>query len=110
MLDQNEITLRRQKWYSGAIWIYVVALTTTFLVLGGMRADTPVGLFLGIFACLLLIAAAVELLKYFINRSRVELLKEMKGLEVQLLEIKEQLRAQAPSSFGSPLAPREVPK
>ena len=28
----------------------------------------------------------------FINRSRVELLKEMKGLEVQLLEIKEQLR------------------
>ena len=43
-------------------------------------------------ASLLLIAGAVELLKYFINRSFVELLKEMKELEVQLLEIKEQLR------------------
>jgi hypothetical protein len=29
------------------------------------------------------------------NRSRVELLKEMKGLAVQLLEIKEQLRSRS---------------
>ena len=45
---------------------------------------------MGMMASLLLIAGAVALLRYFINRRRVELLKEMKGLEVQLLEIKEQ--------------------
>src|SRR5262245_60240149 len=95
MLDKNEISLRRQKWYSGAIWFYVVALTTIFLLLGARRADTPVAVLWGMFACLLLIAGAVELLKYFINRSRVELLKELKGLEVQLLEMKEQLRTSA---------------
>ena len=92
MLEKNEKVLRRQKWYSGAIWIYAVALTTTFLLLAGWLGKTPMGVLWGMMASLLLIAAAVELLKYFINRSRVELLKEMKGLEVQLLEIKEQLR------------------
>jgi hypothetical protein len=92
MLEQNERTLRRQKWYAGGIWVFAVLMTTTFLMLGGMRKDTPVGVFWGIFGCVLLIIAAVELLKYFLNRTRTELLKEMKGLEVQLLEIKDQLR------------------
>ena len=92
MLEKNEKVLRRQKWYAGAIWIWAVALTTTFLLLAGWLGKTPVGVLWGMMASLLLIAGAVELLKYFINRSRVELLKEMKGLEVQLLEIKEQLR------------------
>ncbi|HYT89411.1 MAG TPA: hypothetical protein VEL76_11955 [Gemmataceae bacterium] len=92
MLAKNERTLRLQKWYAGAIWIFVVALGTCFLVLGGLRGDTPVGAWLGILACFLMIGPAVELVKYFINRSRVEVLKEVKGLELQLLEIKECLQ------------------
>jgi hypothetical protein len=94
MLDKNERTLRLQKWYAGGIWMFLVALGTIFLVLGGQRGDTPVGAWLGIFACFLLIGGAVEMVKYFINRSRVEVLKELKGLELQVLEIKEQLRRQ----------------
>jgi hypothetical protein len=92
MLEKNDRTLRVQKWYAGAIWFFVVALGTSFLVLGGQRGDTPVDAFLGIIACFFMIGAAVELVKYFINRSRVEMLKEVKGLELQLLEIKEILR------------------
>lgn len=92
MLATNEGTLRLQKWYAGAIWIFVVLMGTTFLLLGSLRGDTPVGAWLGIFACFLMIGPAVEMVKYFINRSRVEMLKEVKGLEMQLLEIKEQLR------------------
>jgi hypothetical protein len=95
MLENNERTLRRQKWYAGSIWIFMVLMGTAFLVLGGMRDDTPVGLWLGIFACFVLIGAAVEMVKYFINRSRVEVLKEVKGLELQLLELKERLLHQA---------------
>ncbi len=92
MLEKNERQLRFQKWYAGTIWIFVVALGTSFLVVGGQRGDTPVGAFLGIIACFFMIGTAVELVKYFINRSRVEVLREVKGLELQLLEIKEILR------------------
>ena len=70
----------------------MVALGTCFLILGGMREDTPVGAWFGILACFFMIAPAVELMKYFLNRTRVELLKELKGLELQMLEIKEQMR------------------
>jgi hypothetical protein len=92
MLEKNERTLRWQKWYAGGIWIFVVLLGTAFLVLGGLRGDTPVGAWLGIFACFVLIGAAVEVVKYFINRSRVEVLKEIKGLELQLLDIKDRVQ------------------
>jgi hypothetical protein len=92
MLEQNERVLWWQGWYAGAIWVFVVMLGTAFFVLGGMRSDSPPGIFLGIFACFMLIGAAVELVKYFINRSRIEVLKEVKGLELQILELKERLR------------------
>ncbi len=94
MLAQNEKTLNRQKWYAGGIWTFVVLMGTLFLYLGGNRADTPVGVWLGIVAIFFLIFPAVELLKYFINRNRVEILKEIKGLELRVMELQEQLRAE----------------
>ena len=92
MLEKNQRTLRWHKWYAGAIWIFVVCLGTSFLVLGELRGDTPVGTWLGIFACFILIGASVEIVKYFINRSRVEVLMEVKGLQLQIFELKEQLQ------------------
>src|SRR4029453_11817454 len=94
MLAKNERTLRLQKWYAGTIWIFLVLMGTAFFVLGGLRTDTPGGVWLGTFACFVLIGAAVEMVKYFINRSRVEVLKELKGLELAVLEIKERLKEQ----------------
>jgi hypothetical protein len=91
MLEQNERTLRRQKWYAGSIWIFVVLMGTCFLTLAGYYSEKPAALWLGVTACFFLIGASVELVKYFINRSRVEVLKEVKGLELQLLELKEAL-------------------
>jgi hypothetical protein len=94
MLEQNEKTLRRQKWYAGALWIYAVLLTTAFLVMSGL-IGTPPGIVMSFFGVFLMVGAAVELLKYFLNRGRVEMLKEVKRLEIQLLEIREQLHNQA---------------
>lgn len=94
MLAQNEKILNRQKWYAGGTWTFVVLMGTLFLYLGGNRADTPIGIWLGIVAIFFLIFPAVELLKYFINRNRVEILKEIKGLELRVLELQEQLRAE----------------
>jgi hypothetical protein len=95
MLEQNEKTLRRQKWYAGAIWIYAVLLATAFLLVSGYLGVQP-GIVMCFLGVVLLIAAAVELLKYFLNRGHVEMLKEVKRLEIRLLELQEQLRGSAP--------------
>jgi hypothetical protein len=101
MLDRNEKTLRREKWYASALWFYVVACATAFLVWMGtstadwMGAKTAAVVSVGAFLLFVYIAAAVELLKHFINRSRVEMLKEVKGLEMQLLELREALRTRS---------------
>jgi len=40
----------------------------------------------------ILLYGGIELVKHFINRSRVEVLKELKGLELHLLALEERLR------------------
>jgi hypothetical protein len=90
LLQNNQKRLDREKWYSSAVWIFVVLLGTALLVGAGRFIDTPkapVAIYLGVFACFFLIAAAVELLKHFINRSRVELLKEIKQVQLLVLEL-----------------------
>ena len=46
----------------------------------------------GSFACFMLIYGAAELTKYFINRARVELLKETKQVQLQVLELHDLVR------------------
>ncbi len=91
-LETNERRFRREKWYVTALWIYLVGLSTVFLTLGGYRLDTTRGVWFGVLACFWLIAASVELLKHFINRSRVEILKEVKQVQLQVLELQASLR------------------
>lgn len=91
MLERNEQVLRRQKWYVRVLWLFLVATVTALLVAGGFRSTSPLGTFSAILACVWLLFGAVELLKYFINRSRVELLKEIKRVEMNVLELRELL-------------------
>jgi hypothetical protein len=92
MLEKNETRLRREKWGVSALWFFVVALSTVSLFLGGQRLDTPKGPWFGTLACFWLLFGAVELLKHFINRSRVDLLKEVKQVQLQVLELHDLLR------------------
>ena len=92
LLEKNEKSLRREKWGAVALWLFGVALSTAFLFLGGQRLSTPKGPWFGSLACFMLLYPAVELLKHFINRTRVELLKETKQVQLQLLELHELLR------------------
>jgi hypothetical protein len=89
MLEQKERSLVWQKWYAGTAWVFAVLLATTFLVLGAVRADSPAWFWPAMTALVILIAAAVELVKYFINRARLELLREIKALDVHVRELKE---------------------
>jgi hypothetical protein len=76
-LAKNEKTFRRQKWATGALWIYVIGFAVIPLTMGWLRLDTRNG--------------AVELLKLFINRNRVEILKELKQVQLQVLELQASL-------------------
>ena len=98
MLKQLEIGLRREKWGSGILWIYAVIFMTVALLVSGYRnQDRPEFLILA-FAFTLLIFGVAELIKHFINRSRVEILKELKGMQMQIQELKAQLSERSESS------------
>jgi hypothetical protein len=96
LLEKNEKTLRRQKWYAGAIWFWVVGLGVALMLLASMHPEKAraawLAAWVGSFACFMLISGAVELMKYFINRARVELLKETKQVQLQVLELHDLLR------------------
>jgi hypothetical protein len=89
MLAQQEKWLRWQAWYAGGIWVMVVVMGTAFLFLGASRGDAPVGFYPVMTALFLLIGSAVGLGSVCLNRVRLELLKEIKGLELQIRELKE---------------------
>ena len=85
LLERNEKKLRREKWVSGAVWVYVTLFAAAVIWLS---SDNPAkAAELGTFTLFFVIYGAVELLKHFINRSRVDLLKEIKQLQLQVLEL-----------------------
>ena len=92
LLAKNERGFRIEKYGAGAIWIFCVGLATAILLLGMDRTHDPVrAAWLGTVACVWLLFGAVELMKHFINRTRVELLKEVKQTQLQILELQELL-------------------
>lgn len=93
MLERNERGLRRERMFVPLIWGFVVFMVVAFSYLGQSRPERPAGVYfgLGLMLSFLAIWGAVELLKHFINRARVEILKEIKGIEMRLLEIEARL-------------------
>ena len=91
LLEKNDKAFLREKWGARALWIFCVCLGTAYLWFGGAKLDTPKAAWFGCLACFWLIVGAVELLKNFINRSRVELMREVKQVQLQVLELQEAL-------------------
>jgi len=88
LIEKNERGLKREKWGAGATWLFVVVLSAALMWGAGGAGNTTKAAWLGTMACFWLIFGAVELLKYFINRARVELLKETKQVQLQILELR----------------------
>lgn len=87
LLAKNEKGLRKEKAVVLRLWIFVVLISVGFLAAGGMYIDTPKGPWFGTLACFWFLFGAVETVKHFVNRSRVELLKEVKQVQLQVLEL-----------------------
>ena len=60
---------------------------TACVMKGATRLDTTHGHLMAFVVLLLLISGAVEVLKHAVNRSRVEMLKEIKQVQLQVLEL-----------------------
>src|ERR1017187_7547773 len=86
-LAKNEKRLRLERWYMAVMWLLAVGFFTACLMKGARWLDTTNGHFMEFVALLLLITGAVEILKHAVNRSRVEMLKEIKQVQLQMLEM-----------------------
>jgi hypothetical protein len=72
------------------IWVMIVLLSTTLLGVGGMRYEGQIkGVELAVQACFWFLFGAVFLLRHMASRDQVAVLKELKGLEMRILEIQE---------------------
>ena len=87
LLAKNEKGLQRERKVVARLWIFVVLVSVGFLTAGGLYIDTPKGPWFGTLACFWFLFGAVETVKHFVNRGRVELLKEVKQVQLQVLEL-----------------------
>jgi hypothetical protein len=107
MLDKQSRALKIEKRIIGPMWFYIVILCTAFLLIGGFSPDPAKKSWFGILACFWQIFGAVFLLRYFINRNRLEILKELKEIQLRMEEFKEQLAAGQEKSATPPKSDKE---
>ena len=91
LLNDKEKAVLREKKITSWSWAYVVLLSSAFLVIGGMKHDSLVGLWFGILACFWFIFGAVFLVRQRLNHQELVMLKELKGIEGRVLELQQML-------------------
>ncbi len=87
LLAKNEETLRQHKWTVRRIWIFVILVSIPCLWMAGAHFGTSQGnWFLGA-TYFWVLFGAIEIAKYVGQQGRVELLKELKQIQLQVLEL-----------------------
>jgi hypothetical protein len=87
LLAENEKKLRRSKWTVVRVWTFVVLVSAPFLWMAGTHFNTAEGnWFLGLVGLWVLLGA-IEIAKYEHKQGRVELLKELKLVQLQILQL-----------------------
>jgi len=87
LLKKNDKALRQKRWTVVRVWIFVVAVSIPGLWMAGTHFNTPQGnWFLGL-TLFWVLFGAVEVAKYGVAQGRVEVLKEVKQLQLQVLQI-----------------------
>jgi len=94
MLEREE---RRQRFYAlyyAAIWIMLVVMGVAFAMVAGWSADQPTKVYftIGLTLMMLFLGGAVQLVGGFIGRARLEVTKDIKGLELRIMELEALLR------------------
>ena len=94
MLEREERRLRFYGRFTAAIWIMLVAMGMMYALVAGWSRDQPTKVYfsIGITLMMLLLGGAVQLVAGFIGRARLEVVKDIKGLELRLIELESLLR------------------
>jgi cobalamin biosynthesis protein CobD/CbiB len=74
-------------------WVFTVALSTVFLVLGGMKSDTLGGIWLGVVACFWLTMGATFLINHITNQRAHAVLGELEALKQSVQELQKLVEA-----------------
>ncbi|MFO0954879.1 MAG: hypothetical protein U0835_27695 [Isosphaeraceae bacterium] len=92
MLEAQEKALGRERRMTTTLWIYLVLLSTVLLTGAGvLMSDKVEGTFMAVTALFWLLNGAVLLNSHLINKSRFEVIKEIKGVELRLAALEERL-------------------
>lgn len=101
MIENQERKLRRERRYTGALWIYVVLLATALLTGSGVLLIHRVeGTWLAVTALFWFAFGAVFLFGHQLNQRSFEVIKEIKGVELRLAALEERLAGRGTS--GNP--------
>lgn len=95
-LLKEEKSVKRWTFMVNALWIFISLLTTVFLVIGGSHPEQYVSLYYTMLACFWLAWGMAFFIPMVVNKSRFEVLKEIKGLELRILELQERIKSQPP--------------
>jgi hypothetical protein len=92
MLENQEKSLRRVTRFTAVLWIYLVVIATVMLTGSGLLMIHKIeGTWMAVNAVSWLLIGAVFLVSHLINKSRFEVTKEIKGLELRLAALEERL-------------------
>lgn len=88
LFAENEKRLRQNKWTVVRVWVFVIAFSIPCLYMAGAYYGTSAGNWFlgGTFFWVLF--GSIEIAKYGQNQARVELLKELKQVQLQILEVR----------------------
>src|SRR5262245_12193313 len=94
MLEREERRLRFYTLFTAAIWIMLVLMGMMYALVAGWSGDKPVKVYftIGLTMMMLMLGGAVQLVAGFIGRARLELVKDIKGLELRLIELETLIR------------------
>ena len=94
MLEREERRLRFYARFTAAIWIMLVVMGTMYALVAGWSGEKPTKVYfsIGVMLMMLSLGGAVQLVAVFIGRARLEVVKDIKGLELRLIELEALIR------------------
>ena len=86
MIEHEQKRLKFETIFAVVLWLFLVALIVPWLMVASHYPLTPPRVWFGFALMFMALYGAMEMLKVFINRARVDVLKEVKEAELRVLE------------------------
>jgi hypothetical protein len=95
MLANLEKKVRFERWMVAAQWIFLVVLTTAFMMIGSYNHESMTGMWFVLQGIFWFLFGAVFLLSYRFSQLKLDMLTELKRMELAVSELKEAIAGQA---------------